>query len=193
MLARWSIPRLFTLLGAIGVMLTLGAMALSARGAYVEALETKKTTLKELVDSGVSIAQSYVERARTGAMTVPEAQKAALAALGAARFDHDNYLFVETVSAMSGIEASSEQIGRIVGVIDEIAFQTLFQLPKSFGRARQVMLWTVKKCTASRNLRSSCPGSPRLDRAASNTSSTIVQSRSVIPVSMAGSLLPVTQ
>jgi methyl-accepting chemotaxis protein len=144
MLARWSIPRLFTLLGAIGVMLTLGAMALSARGAYVEALETKKTTLKELVDSGVSIAQSYVERARTGAMTVPEAQKAALAALGAARFDHDNYLFVETVSAMSGIEASSEQIGRIVGVIDEIAFQTLFQLPKSFGRARQVMLWTVK-------------------------------------------------
>jgi methyl-accepting chemotaxis protein len=30
----------------------------------------------------------------------------------------------ETVSAMSGIEASSRQIGNIIGVIDEIAFQT---------------------------------------------------------------------
>ncbi len=30
----------------------------------------------------------------------------------------------ETVQAMSGIETSSQQIGRIIGVIDEIAFQT---------------------------------------------------------------------
>src|SRR3954453_21469331 len=40
---------------------------------------------------------------------------------------------------------------------------------------------------ASRNLRSSCPGSLRLDLAASNTSRTVNQSRSVIPVSMSGS------
>jgi hypothetical protein len=38
-----------------------------------------------------------------------------------------------------------------------------------------------------------CPGSPRLDWTASNTSSTIDHSRSVIRVSMSGSLLPVTQ
>ena len=36
------------------------------------------------------------------------------------------------------------------------------------------------------------PRLPRLDCAASNTSSTIDQSRSVIPVSMSGSLMPVT-
>jgi len=38
-----------------------------------------------------------------------------------------------------------------------------------------------------------CPGSPWLDCTASNTSSVIRQSRSVIPVSMSGSLMPVTQ
>lgn len=37
--------------------------------------------------------------------------------------------------------------------------------PYSVGRARQVMLWSVKKWIASRKLRSSCPGSPpRLHR-----------------------------
>ena len=39
-------------------------------------------------------------------------------------------------------------------------FQMLFQLPNAAGRARHVMLWTVKKCSASKNFRSSCPGSP---------------------------------
>jgi hypothetical protein len=69
----------------------------------------------------------------------------------------------------------------------------LFQFPYSLGNARQVMLWTEKQWIASRNLRSSCPGSPLADCAASNTSSVITQSRSVIPVSMTGPLLPVTQ
>ena len=47
--------------------------------------------------------------------------------------------------------------------------------------------------TASRNLRSTYPGSPRLDCAASSTSSTSDQSRSVIAVSMSGSQMPVTR
>ena len=72
-------------------------------------------------------------------------------------------------------------------------FQTLFQLPNSDGRARQVMLCSVKKWMASRNLRSSCPGSPRLDYTASNTASVRSQSASVICVSIAGSQLPVMQ
>ena len=40
-------------------------------------------------------------------------------------------------------------------------FQTEFQGPNSAGNARQVMLWTVKWCRASRNLRSSRPLSPQ--------------------------------
>jgi methyl-accepting chemotaxis protein len=94
MLARWSIPRLLTLIGVIGVMLTLGAVALSARATYDEALDSKKKTLKELVDAAVTIVGGYQRLAQDGAMTLPEAQKAALTTLGAARFDHGNYYFV---------------------------------------------------------------------------------------------------
>jgi hypothetical protein len=72
-------------------------------------------------------------------------------------------------------------------------FQTLFQLPNLAGKARQVMLCTVKKWIACRNLRSLWPASPRLDCTASNTVSARSQSASVICVSIAGSLLPVTQ
>jgi hypothetical protein len=63
-------------------------------------------------------------------------------------------------------------------------FQIEFHLPNSAGRARQVMLWRVKKCSASRKRRSSRPLSPRREQAAANTSSTTVQSSSVIRVSM---------
>src|SRR5215471_15817832 len=69
-------------------------------------------------------------------------------------------------------------------------FHTLFQGPNSAGKARQVMLWTVKKCNASKNLRSLRPLSPRRERAARNASTTIAQSASLIPVSMIGSPKP---
>ena len=65
----------------------------------------------------------------------------------------------------------------------ENRFHTLFQEPYSVGRARQVMLCTVKWCMARRNSRSSRPLSPLRDRQPRNTSSTTAQSRSVIPVS----------
>ncbi len=46
--------------------------------------------------------------------------------VGAAKTDaeHSGEVVRQAVSAMSGIESSSGQIGRIIGVIDEIAFQT---------------------------------------------------------------------
>src|SRR4051812_39886245 len=49
------------------------------------------------------------------------------------------------------------------------------------------MLWTAKSCSASRKIRSLRPLAPRRERQARNTSSTVVQSSSVIRVSMVGS------
>jgi methyl-accepting chemotaxis protein len=106
-----SVTRSFTLLGAIGVVLTLGAVALSARGTYVEALDDKQKTLKELVDAGVAIADTYVALAQNGAMTVPAAQKAALLAIGAARFDHGNYFFVYDAHGIVLMHAKKSEVG----------------------------------------------------------------------------------
>src|ERR687883_1222307 len=66
-------------------------------------------------------------------------------------------------------------------------FQIEFQFPNASGRARQVTLWTAKKWMASRKRRSSRPLAPRRERQARNTSSTLVQSSSVMWVSMVGS------
>src|SRR3954470_22015755 len=66
-------------------------------------------------------------------------------------------------------------------------FHTEFQCPNAAGRARHVMLWTQKECTASRKIRSFRPLAPRRERQARKTSSTVAQSSSVIRVSMVGS------
>ena len=95
-MSRWSITRLFTLLGAIGILLTIVCVALNAQSTYVSALDSRKLTLKELVDAGLTTAEAYKHLADDGTMTTAAAQKAALVALAAARFDHGNYLFVFT-------------------------------------------------------------------------------------------------
>jgi methyl-accepting chemotaxis protein len=46
------------------------------------------------------------------------------AAVARHKADQSNLIVRDTVAAVSGIEASSRQIGTIIGVIDEIAFQT---------------------------------------------------------------------
>jgi hypothetical protein len=58
--------------------------------------------------------------------------------------------------------------------------------PESRRKRPQVRLWTVKKCSASMNLRSFRPGWPRRDWAAAKTCNVIAQSSSVIPVSITG-------
>jgi hypothetical protein len=64
-------------------------------------------------------------------------------------------------------------------------FHTLFHLPNRSGSARQVMLCTVKKCSASRNSLSSRAFAPRAGRQARKTSSAISQSASFIFVDIA--------
>jgi hypothetical protein len=72
----------------------------------------------------------------------------------------------------------------------ENRLQTLFQLPNSAGNARQETLLTVKKCIASRNLRSSRPLSPRRERHDRKSSIAKSHSSSVIFVSIVGSRKP---
>ena len=96
MLSRLSITRLFTLLGAIGMLLTIISVGLNAKSTYDSAIDSRKLGLKQLVNAGVAIAETYKKLADNGTMTTAAAQKAALLALGAARFDHGNYFFVYT-------------------------------------------------------------------------------------------------
>jgi methyl-accepting chemotaxis protein len=57
--------------------------------------------MRSLVEAGVSTTEFYVKAAQSGAMTVPQAQKAALAVLGADRFDNGNYYFVYSFTGVT--------------------------------------------------------------------------------------------
>jgi len=94
MLARLSITRQFLLLGLLGVTLAMAALGLSVYTAYTISLNAKKAELKHLIETAVSTTEGFVTQAQNGKMTLAQAQKAALATLGAARFDNGNYFFV---------------------------------------------------------------------------------------------------
>ena len=124
MLYRLSITRLFTLLGVIGILLTIASVALSARSTYGTALSSREHTLKELVNAAITIAESYEQLADKGVMTAPAAQKAALLAIGAARFDHGNYYFVYNDRGIVLQHAKASEIGT-----DRMSFRDSYGTP----------------------------------------------------------------
>jgi methyl-accepting chemotaxis protein len=96
MLARLSITRQFLLLALLGVILAIAALGISVYSTYTAALEARKAEIKNLVQAAVTTTEGFVAQAQSGKMTPEQAQKAALAALGTARFDNGNYYFVYT-------------------------------------------------------------------------------------------------
>ena len=74
-------------------------------------LEETAAALHEITSSSASAAKGASEAERIVAATADNAEKS-------------REVLTQTVTAMHDIETSSQQIGRIIGVIDEIAFQT---------------------------------------------------------------------
>jgi methyl-accepting chemotaxis protein len=91
---RLSIPRQFTLLGMLGVLVTLVALGIGLRTSYDVALQERKAQIQNLTDAAVSMTEGFVALAEQGKMTTAQAQQGALTALRAARFDDGNYYFV---------------------------------------------------------------------------------------------------
>ncbi len=60
----------------------------------IELVEQKRNELRQLVESAVAVAGSYHERAEAGEMSMEEAQRAALAAIGAMRYNDVEYFWV---------------------------------------------------------------------------------------------------
>jgi methyl-accepting chemotaxis protein len=98
MRSGWSIPRQFTLLGALGVLFTLIALGIGFRTSYDIALQARKVELSNLISSITSTAAGFVTLASEGKMTTAQAQQEALTAIAGARFDGGNYFFVYDAS-----------------------------------------------------------------------------------------------
>jgi len=79
------------LLTALGMMLLTGIRLYQLD---TDLVEQKRTELRQLVESAVAIADSYHKRAEAGEITVEEAQRAALSAIGAMRYNGVEYFWV---------------------------------------------------------------------------------------------------
>ncbi|HQT46771.1 MAG TPA: cache domain-containing protein, partial [Acidocella sp.] len=111
MLSRLSITAQFTIIGLLGIFLTVSALGISLDDSYHAGLEAKKTALKSIVDAGVSTTEGFVKLAEDGKMTTAQAQAAALAALSAARFDGGDYYFADKYDGTAIVHVNKALIG----------------------------------------------------------------------------------
>jgi methyl-accepting chemotaxis protein len=112
MLSSFSIARQFGLIGIFGAVLTVAALLSGIRAADEIAMQARQNELHHVVEIGATIAQSYVALAQSGKMTTAAAQRAALDALGAARFDNGNYYLVYSYEGVVLQNAHKELIGK---------------------------------------------------------------------------------
>ena len=111
MLSRLSITRQFILLGVVGMMITLVTLAVCLVAVYNEALDGKKNQVKSLVEASVTSAEGFVKLAAEGKMTRAEAQRDALLAIGSARYDNGDYLFVYDDNGLTLAHANKKFLG----------------------------------------------------------------------------------
>ena len=85
------------------VLMALSMLAVTGFRLYqldIELVEQKRTELRQLVESAISIADGYYKRAEAGEMSVEEAQTAALAAIEAMRYNGSDYFWVNDYNAV---------------------------------------------------------------------------------------------
>ncbi|HTJ89841.1 MAG TPA: methyl-accepting chemotaxis protein [Acidocella sp.] len=111
MLSRLSITVQFTIIGLLGLFLTISALGLSLNASYNLDLQAKKTELKSIVEAGVTTTEGFVALAQEGKMSTAQAQADAIAALSSARFGGGNYYFVDKYDGTNIVHVNKRLIG----------------------------------------------------------------------------------
>ncbi len=110
-LRRLSITWQFNLLFLFALGLMVAGTIFSTNQSYQQEIQAKQAQIQALDDTGRSIAEYYVAQAQNGTMTTPAAQQAALAAMGAIRYEGKNYLFVYNDSGVVLAHANKSMVG----------------------------------------------------------------------------------
>jgi methyl-accepting chemotaxis protein len=109
-----SITRQFSLLGVIGLAITLVTVWLSFSTTYDVALQAKEAQVRALVEAGVTLTDRYVQLAQAGKMTTADAQREALLTLGSARFDNGNYYYVIDYAGITLLHPERKLVGNAI-------------------------------------------------------------------------------
>ena len=111
LLSRMSVTRLFTAVAMLGIALTLMALALTLSRNYQLEFDAKRSEVEHLSEAGASMVRSYVDLAKSGALTMAEAQSRALRSLGDMRYDGGNYYFAYDFHGLALAMPKKELIG----------------------------------------------------------------------------------
>jgi len=99
------------LLGSFGVIMTITGLALALERGHELAYAAKRAEIQHEGEEGAAIVRHFVEQEKSGALTRLEAQKRALEAVGAIRFDGVNYVAILDFEGTSLWNANTALIG----------------------------------------------------------------------------------
>jgi methyl-accepting chemotaxis protein len=118
-LSRLSITQKFMWVAALGVIMTLTGLALTLKQSHDLAYQAKRAEIQHEGEEGAAIVRHFVDLDKSGALSRPEAQKRALEAVGAIRFDGANYVAILDFDGTSLWNANTKLIGHnIMGLKD---------------------------------------------------------------------------
>jgi len=126
--SRMSITRQFILISTLGALLALSGMGISLDRSYNQALSARQDKVRAISEVGVSIAESFVRQAQSGAITTAEAQKRALQALADIRYDGANYYSVLNFNDIMLAHPNKKLIGHDFSQVKDV-YGTLIQAP----------------------------------------------------------------
>jgi len=107
------------LLALLGVVMTMTGLALTLKRGHDLAYEAKRAEIQHEGEAGAAIVSHFVDLEKGGALTRQEAQKRALEAVGAIRFDGVNYVAIVNFDGTSLSNANTRLIGHnIMGLKD---------------------------------------------------------------------------
>lgn len=109
--ARWPITWKISLPIATILLFTAAICVVSLNSLYSAMFAERLKKIEEISDSAVSIAAYYHGLEKGGQMSREEAQTAARAAIGAIRFEGDNYVFAYDYQGMNLIHPNAKLVG----------------------------------------------------------------------------------
>ncbi|MGV2978190.1 methyl-accepting chemotaxis protein [Roseibium alexandrii] len=130
--ARWPITWKISLPIATILLFTIAICVISLNSLYSAMFDQKLAKIEDISNSAATIAAYYQEQEASGAMSKEDAQAAAKAAIGAMRFEGDNYVFVYDYAGNNLVHPKASLIGtNMMGFADKTGVKIVAELIKS--------------------------------------------------------------
>ncbi len=115
MISRMPVTRQFVVLALFGVALTITAIGLCLTRSRDLAFDAKRGEIQHEAEEGASIIRHFVQREQSGEMARQDAQRQAVEAVGAIRFQGVNYVAVVNFDGTALSNANKDLIGKNIG------------------------------------------------------------------------------